>query len=329
MRTYDPDTARRRLDFSVQVLDAILHKPFNLCLEWMLEQIGRPVNVDRIAYLRSGKDMHDLYLAAGYGNHLPIVSSRQVQITPEQLSKLRSGGWIWTPTEDIGWDAFFSFRSNGMLGVIAIDDTSSERIFTEADQEFLAHAARWFGKCYEARNDIDHDRRRATMDALTKLPNQRTTIERLKETVDGIMSGKIKQAAVTLIDIDNFKSVNDNFGHPFGDTVLKALAEILGSHPSVFAGRYGGEEFMVISYEDGDASVALIDEFLEQFRQVQFMPENAGKPYNGSFSAGTYTIERSRLPSKDVKQSADYCYRQADTLMYRAKHSGKARVCAG
>lgn len=328
MRTYDPDTARRRLDFSILVLDVILYKPFNLCLEWMLEQIGRPVNVDRIAYLRSGKDMRDLFLAAGYGNHLPIVSSRQVQITLEQLSKLRAGGWIWTPTKSIGWDAFFSFRNNGQLGIIAIDDTSSERIFTEADQEFLAHAARWFGKCYEFRLEIDHERRRATMDSLTKLPNQRTIIERLQETTDAILSGKIKHATITLLDIDNFKAVNDNFGHPFGDDVLINLAEILGSYSNAFAGRYGGEEFMIISYDNPDASIQLINEFLEQFRNKELLPPGKNKPYKGTFSAGSYTATKERLPGNDAKQNANYCYQQADNLMYRAKSEGKARVCA-
>jgi diguanylate cyclase (GGDEF)-like protein len=327
-RAYDIDNARRRLDFSGLLLDAILDKPNGLFLEWALEQIGRPVAVDRIAYLRSGKDMHDLFLAAGYGIHLPMVSSCQVQITPDQLSRLKAGGWIWTPTDKIGWDAFFSFRSNGQLGVIAIDDTSTSRIFTEADQEYLIHAARWFGKCYASRLDIDHDRRRATNDSLTKLPNQRTVIKRLKETVDGVLSGEIKEACVTLLDIDDFKLVNDTYGHPFGDKVLRTLADIISSSPGNFAGRYGGEEFMVISYSSLQQSVRLIYEFLEGFRQTQLVPTGGDKPYIGTFSAGTYAININRLPDKDTKENADFCYQEADKLMYQAKHQGKARVCS-
>ena len=68
-RVFDVDTARRRLDFSTESVQSLMNKPFNLFLEWMLEQIGRAVAVDRIAYLRSGKNKQDLYLAAGYGNH--------------------------------------------------------------------------------------------------------------------------------------------------------------------------------------------------------------------------------------------------------------------
>ncbi len=328
IRPFDTDTARRRLDFSAHVLEVILHQPFNLCLEWLLEQIAGPIAIDRIAYLRSGKDMHDLYLAQGYGYHLPIVSSRQVQITPEQLSKLQAGGWIWTPTADIGWDAFFSFRSNGSLGVIAIDDTSQSRIFSEADQEFLVQAAKWFGKCYDSRMEIDHDRRRATIDGLTKLPNQRTTIDRLKDTVDGIMTGQIRQAALTIIDIDNFKMTNDTFGHPFGDKVLKALAEIIGSSPETFAGRYGGEEFVIISYCALEDAVKLVQEHLETFSRTKFVAPEVKKSYTGSFSAGTYLITRERLKSRDSKESADLCYQRADELLYKAKREGKARVCA-
>lgn len=330
IRPYDTDTARRRLEFSARVLEVILHQPFNLCLEWLLEQIAGPIAVDRIAYLRSGnnEDIHDLYLAQGYGYHLPIVSSRQVQITPEQRSKLQAGGWIWTPTDDIGWDAFFSFRSNGTLGVIAIDDTTRSRVFTEADQEFLVQAAKWFGKCYDARMEIDHDRRRATIDGLTKLPNQRTTIDRLKDTVDGIMIGQIRQAVLTIIDIDNFKMTNDTFGHPFGDKVLKALAEIIGSSPETFAGRYGGEEFVIISYAPLEETVKLVQEHLETFSRTKFVTPEVKKTYTGSFSAGSYLITSDRLTSRDGKVNADACYQKADDLLYKAKREGKARVCA-
>ncbi len=331
MKTYDPDTARRRLIFSAEVVTALMNRPFNLFLEWMLEQIGRSIAVDRLAYLRSDDlkktTLGNLYLASGYGYRLPFVGSRNVQISPDQFAKLRAGGWIWTPTANIGWDALFSFRSNGHLGVIAIDDTSSERIFTEADQEFLINAASWFGTCYDAKHEIETDKNRAKTDPLTKLSNQRSCSHHLQKTIEGIESGKIPAACITVIDIDNFKAVNDLHGHAFGDTVLKTLAEILQTHPEAFAGRYGGEEFIVITYSGLESSVTIIQDFLDQFKSNALISSTAAKPYSGSFSAGTFEIRTDRLQHNDIKKDADFFFQEADRLMYKAKHLGKSQVC--
>ncbi|MDF1496485.1 MAG: GGDEF domain-containing protein [Patescibacteria group bacterium] len=332
MKTYDPDTARRRLIFSAEVVTALMNRPFNLFLEWKLEQIGRAIAVDRLAYLRSDDlkktNLGNLYLASGYGHRLPFVGSRNIKISPDQFAKLRAGGWIWTPTADIGWDALFSFRSNGHLGVIAIDDTSSERVFTEADQEFLINAASWFGICYDAKYEIEAEKNRAKTDPLTKLPNQRACSHRLQKTVEGIELKEIPHACITVIDIDNFKAVNDLHGHAFGDTVLKKLSEIFKNNPETFAGRYGGEEFIVISYANLEQSVGIIQDFLDQFKSSNLICSTAAKPYSGSFSAGTFEIKPERLRHEDTKKDADLCFQEADKLMYRAKNEGKSQICS-
>jgi len=331
MKTYDPDTARRRLIFSAQVVNSLMNRPFNLFLEWMLEQIGRSIAVDRLAYLRSDNlkkpNLGNLYLATGYGYHLPLIGSRNVQISPDQFAQLRAGGWLWTPTAEIGWDALFSFRSNGHLGVIAIDDTSSERVFTEADQEFLITAANWFGACYDAKQEIETNKSRAKTDPLTQLPNQRSCSHRLQQTVEGVYHKEIPIACVTMLDIDSFKAANDLYGHAFGDTVLRALAEILQTHPEAFAGRYGGEEFIVISYGNLKESLEIIQDFLNRFKNTELISSSSVKPYRGSFSAGTYEIRENRLSHGDTKQDSDACFQEADKLMYQAKHQGKSQIC--
>lgn len=92
------------------------------------------------------------------------------------------------------------------------------------------------------RNDLDRSLELAVTDALTGLRNRRYASRHL----EGVLRGS--DAAVMLLDVDRFKSINDTYGHPAGDAALKEVAERLKSHlraADVLA-RYGGEEFIAV-----------------------------------------------------------------------------------
>ena len=123
-----------------------------------------------------------------------------------------------------------------------------------------------------------------------------------------------------MIDIDHFKSINDNYGHPEGDRVIKTLARLLTERLRQydFAGRYGGEEFAVVmkntSVEDG---VKVVEDIKKTFSDIQF---NVGEGhFSGTFSAG--------VAQWQPRMSMAELIVAADEALYEAKHQGRDRIC--
>jgi diguanylate cyclase (GGDEF)-like protein len=120
-----------------------------------------------------------------------------------------------------------------------------------------------------------------------------------------------------LLDIDHFKHINDRFGHPVGDRILKMLARLLKDRlrKSDHIGRYGGEEFGIILPDNkSDAARAVIESLREHFSQIVHCAHNT--EFNCTFSAGIACFSQG---STDIKQLIE----AADQALYKAKHGGR------
>lgn len=134
-----------------------------------------------------------------------------------------------------------------------------------------------------------------------------------------------KTISIMVIDIDDFKQVNDLYGHPFGDEVIRKIAkigsEILRSEDVI--GRVGGEEFLcVLPRIDAVQSLHIAQRFVNTINDCEFFTEDINdKPQkvNVTVSIGLATT------SKNVQTSAEL-YLQADKALYHAKYSGKNRA---
>ena len=136
-------------------------------------------------------------------------------------------------------------------------------------------------------------------------------------------SGRHKQAlSIVMLDIDRFKAVNDNYGHATGDMVITALATLLRKRirKTDRAGRYGGEEFLLVLPDCNSKQAAtLVENILVLFRTLQFSAEH--KTFSCSFSAGISSTE-------DMQYSnAEQMIAAADEALYRAKDNGRDQVC--
>lgn len=125
-----------------------------------------------------------------------------------------------------------------------------------------------------------------------------------------------------MLDIDQFKKVNDTHGHPMGDRVIKSLALFLKQRlrKTDFIGRYGGEEFAIVMPDtDLLAASAVLDEIRQRFAEIQY----PAHPHDlfCTFSAGVVELR----PGLDSVHMAS----EADEALYRAKHSGRNRVVSG
>lgn len=126
--------------------------------------------------------------------------------------------------------------------------------------------------------------------------------------------------AILLLDVDHFKAINDNYGHPVGDTVLQNLATIVQSsiRRCDYFARYGGEEFCLLLPATTEAQALVTAERLRQAYEAMSM-DIGGKPISSTISIGI-------ADSTQVGLDFSALLAAADQAMYRAKQSGRNRV---
>ncbi|WP_372715210.1 GGDEF domain-containing protein, partial [Ilyobacter sp.] len=155
----------------------------------------------------------------------------------------------------------------------------------------------------------------ATVDGLTKLLNRKTIEWKLREEVDRSQRNNGKMSVI-LLDVDHFKNINDNFGHPKGDLVLEKISEILKNtlRKTDFIGRWGGEEFIVVCIETEQRAVWKVAEKLRKAVGQYKFDLNT----QVTISLGTATLARG--------ESVEDILKRADDNMYMAKKEGRNRT---
>ncbi len=154
--------------------------------------------------------------------------------------------------------------------------------------------------------------RQANTDELTGLYNRRYFNNFLKLAI--LTLGDTGKLHLTMFDIDDFKYVNDKYGHPFGDVVLRQFADILEAHTisGVTACRYGGEEFLLlIPKKNKEEALKLVNEILKATRETIILKDK--KPVTVSAGFMTCTEE----------MTYEVLLQEVDDKLYTAKRSGK------
>lgn len=158
--------------------------------------------------------------------------------------------------------------------------------------------------------------RKAEMDYLTGALNRAAAIREIKSVAK--LTSQEQKHLLILLDLDDFKSINDRYGHPTGDTALAHVADIINSHlheGDIF-GRLGGEEFVVIVREVDELDVLEKVESLHQaISQTPFEAENKEKV--------NVTATFSYLTTSKSLDDFDELYSILDQALYQAKQSGK------
>ena len=177
-------------------------------------------------------------------------------------------------------------------------------------------------KLQEIQDELEEANRKlnslALTDALTGLWNRRAFDARLETHVIAAQRSK-QPMALMLLDVDNFKSVNDRFGHPYGDVVLRHMAAVLNrvKRAEDVACRFGGEEFAILMPDSTiDGAQQLAGRIIEALHNFPWEKELI-----------TASLGLAMCPENC---SSDELVDSADSALYRAKRTGKDRmVCNG
>ncbi len=197
------------------------------------------------------------------------------------------------------------------------DNANALSIMTKMVEHSLQAQSRLTAAVQEVkslREELEAARNDAHRDELTGLANRRAIDALLAELAD-----KGEARVIALCDIDNFKSVNDRYGHSVGDRVIKLVAKTLEETCAPhFVGRWGGEEFIVIMRSrDFKGGAKLLDKARFELAEKEFKLRETDEPMGLlSFSGGVALATGGREANAATLKAAD-------EALYRAKSSGR------
>ena len=304
----------------------------NIIVKSMADAVG----AELAALAVPGQSDQRLAVTATYGYPLDLVKHVRIQPGEGVIGSTFASGRVlhgksardipgWKPRPRYRSDSFIAVPirlGREVLGVACVTDPHSGRPFSQRDvstiRALAAPAALGLSReiALARMREFAHG---AAVDPVSGSFNRRYFQVRLEEELQRTRRDRLT-LALLMIDIDDFKRVNDSFGHLAGDLVIKDVAEILRRSVRVFdvCARFGGEEFAVLmpaSTVESAAKVAgRIRERIENYER----PERALQALKITASVGLAVSTQEIVASELVAR--------ADDALYQAKREGKNRV---
>ena len=243
---------------------------------------------------------------------------------PESLvtrAARRAGPTAWKPHETLWIPLVSGERLVGSLRVDDPKDGQSPSLDTVRALEIFANQA---VTAIEIARSYTDAREQSIRDGLTGAYNHRYFQESLQKEI-GRAERRGRPLSVLLLDIDDFKAINDSYGHPVGDAILQRIvaeirSEIRGDMDLL--ARYGGEEFGVILPETpSDEAAEVAERVRSRIDERLFRPPDTNDVVRATVSIGIATFPSDARTKKELID-------RADAALYRAKRSGKNAVVA-
>lgn len=174
------------------------------------------------------------------------------------------------------------------------------------------------GQVQRLRSELVHAKKVAEVDGLTGLYNRATFDDHVARVIQS-SSRTTDDNILLLADIDHFKRLNDTYGHPFGDEVLRQVAGTMKqvfARETDFAARYGGEEFAIVASCKLDHASSLGERLLQTIRSLRF--DKDGEKVKVTASLGIAALKKAELPEKWIER--------ADKALYASKHNGRDQL---
>ncbi len=258
------------------------------------------------------------------GRLLEAIAGQRVGIPFAKVqARLFAPGGAKPGAEETSLGGFASFpitTGGRLVGLLAVGGKGTARLGGDIES-LLAHAANQAYIVLENSRLFERIRNLSIRDSLTDLYNHKHTMDLVANEVGrvGRYEGGVSLA---MVDIDNFKQINDAHGHQAGDTVLRDVARILRDTLRTVdsLGRYGGEEFAaILPHTDYDEALQTGERIRHAVADHPFRIGPRELRVTVSVGVATY-------PSDKV-DSPGTLLREADQALYRAKQAGRNRVC--
>jgi diguanylate cyclase (GGDEF)-like protein len=197
-------------------------------------------------------------------------------------------------------------------------DGSRTQDIGDLDRDLLQLMSLFVAAALERAAHAERIQQLAFYDALTGLPNRVLFGDRITQAMNAAKRYK-RGFAVMYLDLDNFKAINDRYGHPVGDLVLRGVAErlVLALRESDTIARFGGDEFVILQpvvNAAGDA--ADLAKKVVEAMQAPFTIENVDHVVHTSIGIALFPQDGN---------TPDELMDRADRALYRAKHAGRNR----
>jgi diguanylate cyclase (GGDEF)-like protein len=231
--------------------------------------------------------------------------------------RIKTGKLINRGPKVFSWLAVPFKISNSLEGAIALQSYDSDILFSDSDKEFLTFLAQHVSVVIDQKNKDNELQYQALHDSVTGLANRTLFLDRLEHAFMRSTRAAHPDLAVLFIDFDDFKAINDNFGHQTGDQVLATAAERMQAQlrSSDTLARIGGDEFAIL-LEDLE-SESMVISVSNRILQVMNTPiHTADEPVLASVSIGISFRDEKVSVFEDMLKNADHA-------MYHAKRRGK------
>jgi diguanylate cyclase (GGDEF)-like protein len=251
-----------------------------------------------------------------------IRSGQALLLTPDSTVTLPGRIATAIGKDPIDWLGVPLKTSRGVIGALVVQSYTGDVRYTEQDKALLQFVSTQVAVAIERKQAEAALQHMARHDPLTALPNRAVVLERLRTSLAGARRDD-RQLAVLFIDLDDFKQVNDRFGHPAGDQLLQEVAARMRAcvREADTVGRMGGDEFMVILHDISQADQAPLA--AEKIRLALEQPfEWGGQRIHVSASIGVATCPGHGNDDQQLVHGAD-------EAMYAAKHAGGNRWLLG
>lgn len=244
-------------------------------------------------------------------NRKPVLINAGNSLDQYILQRLKVDEFIAVPI----------LRNNRLVGVIYADNALTKQCLDDTLLTDMVPIVNELGIALLNAKQYDMARKQSQIDPLSQLFNKRVIKEFLTRLFQ-LEPDKLAKTAVGFIDIDWFKSFNDDCGHQAGDDVLKIVSDILRNltRPGDLIGRYGGEEFLFVLRNTDKAGAF---GYAERIRQEI---ERRGKILSERFNGRALTVSVGLVMYSPHFQNYTDIIEAADRAMYQAKHEGRNRV---
>tara|TARA_R110002167_G_scaffold22064_2_gene79301 strand:- start:14317 stop:15459 length:1143 start_codon:yes stop_codon:yes gene_type:complete len=300
--------------FRLEEVRLVLFDPEHAARD-LIPNYSPPKSANCLVFSHNYRDLRQLYSR----QPRPRIGSQNAEITAQAFG---------TATRVKSAALLPLVRQNCIIGSLHLGSYDPSRYNPNVAIDYITHLASIIAVCIE--NCISQETlvRVSMIDVLTKVHNRRAFNSELSKELSRACRSQHPLSCL-FIDLDHFKQINDNYGHPTGDKVLRGSAQTIKNQlrKTDFIARFGGEEFAILLPGCEQKQALQIAENIRQAIKRQRFRSDDNVEFGLTLSVGASTCPAMHIEPSGLSDLAELLLASADKGVYQAKAQGRDRVC--